>query len=217
VNREEWLHTATEKLRPLLEEHGAQLPQKLQISVGFPKASKNAAGRAIGQCWGKTATENGTTHVFVCPTLGSDMVMVLAVLLHELVHAAVGVECKHRGLFAKTMRALGYQGKLTMVSTELITVGLKTVLEQHAQVLGTYPHDVVHVPLKPQREKSLNIVLKSTLDEKYKIGMKRDLWEEKGAPLDPWGTEMVPVRGDAEENEVIEIIKLRLVAAGGPR
>lgn len=191
--REQWLTQATDRLRPLLTTVEVVLPPKLLLSVGFPK-SGGGAKTTIGQCWGQQASADGSTqHIFVCPTL-SRPTLVVSVLLHELVHAGVGVDAKHRGPFARAMRALGFTGRLTATDDNDVTETLKAQLDAVVADLSEYPHSAIVPKERPQREGRLNIVLRSTNDDDYKIGMKTDLFKEHGAPLDPWGEKMVPVR-----------------------
>ncbi len=191
--REQWLAAATEKLDSVLAAVELKRPEKLQLSVGFPKTGAGSTKTAIGQCWSPEMTADGTVHIFICPTMSSSL-LVLAVLLHELVHAAVGHECGHRGPFHRAMRKLGYTGRVTHTSEEELTDELKASLNEIIAALPAYPHSAIQPRVKPVREKSLNIVLRSVVEEDYKIGMQRDLFEEKGPPLCPDGKKMVPVR-----------------------
>jgi hypothetical protein len=51
--REYWLKRGVEKLRALFPK---ELPNDLQVSVGFPKGGR---GKAIGQCWYPTVSDCG--------------------------------------------------------------------------------------------------------------------------------------------------------------
>jgi hypothetical protein len=64
------------------------------------------------ECWSNLASADNTTEIFICPSQ-SEPVAVLAILLHELVHAAVGLECGHKGAFKRVALALGLEGKMT--------------------------------------------------------------------------------------------------------
>jgi hypothetical protein len=71
---------------------------------------------------------------------------VLAVLIHEQIHAAVGPEAGHRGPFARAARAAGLERPLTKT-----LMGRQLLLRVHALAakLGPYPH----AALKPQKRK----------------------------------------------------------------
>lgn len=188
-NREGWLHEAAKSLAPILKEQNAVLPERLQISCSWPRRGKR---NAIGQCWGKTHTQDGTTHVFISPVLGEDPTRVLDVLLHELIHAACGVECGHRGQFAKVAKAVGLTGKMTAT---VATDGLRDKLVAIATPLGPYPHSVIRGTLgsisEPSDKQAKQVTLRSEQDPNYFIRMSREMFEIHGSPLDPWGNELI--------------------------
>ena len=111
--REDWLEQMIDLLRPDFEAIGAPLPEKIRVSCGFPSKSALAnKARRIGECWGVESSEDKSFQVFVSPLL-KESVEVTATLVHELVHTAVGIECKHRGKFPKVARAIGLEGTMT--------------------------------------------------------------------------------------------------------
>ena len=109
--REAWLQAFTRLARPKFEEVGAPLPERVQTSIGFPSAGGRS--KVIGECWAAQASKGGTCEIFLRPSLQASVAGIAGVLVHELVHAAVGHEAKHGKLFAKPARALGLEGKLT--------------------------------------------------------------------------------------------------------
>jgi hypothetical protein len=113
MNREQWLTDLMHKLSPLLEAHqkgATACMDTWRVSVGWPggRGSKN---RAIGQCWPDTASKDGRTEMFISPAL-DDPMEAAATLLHEMVHAAVGVRFKHGKPFSSMARAVGLVGKM---------------------------------------------------------------------------------------------------------
>lgn len=143
--REEWLKQAALEMKPwLLETAAGQEYEDPFISVGFPKGSRGkSTNNVIGQCWDKATSEDKErAHIFVVPTL-TDPVDVLAVLLHELVHASVGTKCGHRGPFKKCAVELGLEGKMTAT---VPGDALRAKLEVLAEELGEYPHAGLKVP-----------------------------------------------------------------------
>lgn len=122
----------------LFQEHGADLPADVRVSVGWPKGGK--AG-TIGQCWGSASAGDGIAQVFVSPILVTP-IDVLATLVHELVHAIDDCQSGHKGAFAKLARAVGLEGKLTAT---VPGVELSRRLETWVERLGAYPH----APLVP--------------------------------------------------------------------
>lgn len=141
--REAWLELAASKLWDLFP-HRPEAWPAIKVSVGFPKGGRQLQG----QCWGPGASgDEKTAHVFICPSV-IDTVTVLGILLHEQVHAVVGVEHKHKSPFAKMAKAVGFEPKWTSSSNK--SSGLVQKLQELAKELPPYPH----VSLTPaQKEK----------------------------------------------------------------
>lgn len=135
MTREDWLLRAVEELRPLLAEHGAELPA-VRVSCGFPRGSRGKGQHAIGQCWYASCSADETHEVFISPEL-ADPARVLDVLAHELVHAALPPGTGHNKVFTRLARAIGLDGKPTAtVAGELFTAWATEPLKR----LGDYPH-----------------------------------------------------------------------------
>jgi len=137
-NREQWLAQAVDLVRPWFTEAGYDLPSRIHVSTGFPsKKALAAKGRRIGECWNPNVSSDGAPHVFISPVL-ADGVRVLGVLIHELIHAAIGTEHGHKGPFKSAMKPLGLTGKATATeeSPELVE-RLNALLNGE---LGAYPH-----------------------------------------------------------------------------
>jgi hypothetical protein len=191
-NREEWLLKATSLLRPVFRKHGMTIPRKIMVGCGWPKGGKV---EVIGQCFGKTWTTDETVHIFISPTQ-DDPINVLAILVHELVHAAVGVEEGHRGRFKEGARALGLEGKLTHTyvteQSELFPV-----LKKISRILGKYPHSKMIKNAKNTKPKYVWPRLISRTIPTYTFVISPRLLEAFGLPLDPKGEKMIKIaRGD---------------------
>lgn len=186
--REEWLLRATSKLRPLFRAHKAPIPKKVMMGCGWPRGGKT---EVIGQCFGKTWTMDETTHIFISPTQ-SDDIEVLAILVHELIHAAVGCEEGHKGRFKTVARAIGLEGKLTttVVSPQS---PLYSELKKIAKTLGKYPHSKMHPKRKFKIDPYKWPRLKSATIPGYTFVMSPKLIQSHGLPKDPLGSEMVVV------------------------
>lgn len=186
--REGWLKDAMKALdAKFFYENGYDLPAKLQVSCGFPKASN----KAIGQCWDKESSTDETIQMFVSPTLG-DRVQVLATLLHEMIHAAVGCDVGHKGIFRKLAKEFGLAGKMTATFAEEGT-DLFFQLTIIADRLGAYPH----APMKPVKKSAGKggsgwVRLMSPEVEEFKVVISPKFIEAHGYPKDPWGNDMVP-------------------------
>ncbi len=188
TTREGWLQAATEALDELyFKGTDYPLPERLQASCGFCKGSS----KAIGQCWSPEASKNQTTHIFICPTR-DDPIDILATLLHELIHAAVGNEHKHKGPFKELAREFGLKGKLTATFCEEGSE-LHETLSAVRERLGSYPHVAMAPPKKKAASRDAWVRLCSPQDPDYKVVISPKMLEAAGAPLDPWGNEMEPV------------------------
>lgn len=109
VTREAWLQALAEYIRPWYEERGVTVPP-VRIGVGY--TSKGARSKRIGECWHPSASADGVPEVFIHPSL-HDPTEVAATLVHELIHAGVGIEAKHGPGFKAVAVPLGLQGKMT--------------------------------------------------------------------------------------------------------
>jgi hypothetical protein len=141
MTREEWLNNAAKAMKGWVRCAGGDDYIAPLISVGFPKGSRGkSSANAIGQCWDKSVSQDQQrSHIFVIPTM-TESVEVMAVLLHELVHASVGTKCGHRGPFRKVAKALGLEGKMTAT---VPGEALKLKLELLRRDLGDYPHSAL--------------------------------------------------------------------------
>jgi|SRR5690606_1691255 len=138
--RELWLEDAIEALRPRFVEIGLPLPERVHVSVGFGYGAKRESAKVLGQCWKREASEDGVNHIFISPEI-ADTAEVLAVLLHELIHAADNVESGHRGKFAEAATRLGLEGPMTATTPSPSMMGEFIAL---AAALGDYPHGALH-------------------------------------------------------------------------
>ncbi len=183
--REEWLVAAGQALdKKFFKSNGFDLPA-YRVSCGWAKGN----ARAIGQCFGKAHSADEHFEIFVCPTQADPMVVV-ATLLHELIHAAVGTHEGHKGPFRTVAKAFGFAGKMTSTFAETGTELHTTLATLHGR-LGDYPHAIMskkQIDRKPTKWTRY----KSTVEEDYKVVANIDKVGEHGVPRDPWGEEMVP-------------------------
>jgi len=185
-NRDSWLEAAVKELRPDFAAIGFPLPAEIRTSVGFPFGGRGGKLKTIGQCWDAQFIDDKVTQIYISPTLG-DPVEILAVLVHELVHAAVGCACGHRGAFRKAALAAGLEGKMTAT-----TAGdaLKARLQKLAADLGTLPH----CKLDPSgRKKQGTRMLKAECEPcEYAVRLTRKMIDNHGCPICPsCGEQMV--------------------------
>jgi len=137
--REAWLEQAASFLRGFMEQHGLLLDTLPRVSTGFP--SRGGLSRVIGQCVSPKVCADGKAQIFISPRI-ADSVEVLGILLHELIHAAVGCEERHGKKFSQASRKVGLVGKPTAT-----TVGesLEKFLEHYILSSGEYPHAAIQI------------------------------------------------------------------------
>lgn len=139
MTREQWLLDAAHLMTPWLKEAGAGAAPNYRVSVGWPLGRKKAGGKgnhAIGQCFPAVASQDGHFEMFISPELVEPS-RVCDVLLHEMVHAFVGLEAKHGKEFKLIAVRVGLAGKMTAT---VASAALKPKLTALALKLGPYPH-----------------------------------------------------------------------------
>lgn len=173
--REEWLEGAVERLRAFFKGEELPLPDAIKVSCSWPtRGGLSKTRRVVGQCMDPACSAGGATEVFISPllreTVGDDGQGVLPTLVHELAHAAVGVDAGHGPEFLKAARKLGLVGKATATAAG---EALRERLHDLADELGDYPH---HKVLPKEREAKK----KDTGNRQRKICCPRpDLHENK--------------------------------------
>jgi hypothetical protein len=152
ITRENYLQTSIAWLsKHLFEVNGYTVPQ-VKVSTGLPGG--RGGKKAIGQHWSPQASTDQVGSIFISPTI-DDTHQVLAVLVHELVHAVVGNEFKHGAVFSKCAKAVGLEGKMTCTTAgEYLTRSLKSLVEAH----GTYPHSRLNLADSPIKKQTTRMV-----------------------------------------------------------
>lgn len=175
--REAWLKAAVELLSPKVLQHG-DLPKQLQILVSWPKGfGKNVIGQHFPEAW----TQNISNYITISPTL-LDVDIVLATLLHELIHA-LNVDKAHGPLFKKVALAVGLEGKMRAT---VAGAALKKELAVMAKQLGAYPHVRMVDLKKPKGTATKNMVrFVSPVNPKYACWVTPVQFELHGAPICP--------------------------------
>lgn len=185
MTREEWLNMQTLALRPLFQDAGFPLPDKIGVTCGWP--STKALGsrkRRIGECWNPECSKEGTTEIFISPLLDETMGVqgVVATLYHELIHAAVGTHHGHKGAFVKAAKKLGLTGPWTSTTAGPECLAkLATVL-----VPFEYPHSTLDATKVDKGKKQGTRMVKCECkDCGYTARTTRKWLTERGAPLCP--------------------------------
>jgi hypothetical protein len=185
MNREQWLSDAVELMRPWFETHGYPVPEKLRVSVGWPRSSR----KAIGQCWHKSAAKDGVGQVFISPVLDTS-VSALDTLAHELVHAAIDPHPGHAGKFVTAMKALGLNGKPKSAGAGPLLMPL--ILDIAAK-LGDYPHAALD-PRDGIKKQSTRLLKVECSNCGYVCRVTRKWLDDAGAPICP--TDHEPMTGE---------------------
>ena len=157
--RETYLQSAIKCFAPLFVAQGFPLPP-VRASVGIPTGRKGGKLKYLGECWSNLASADNTTEIFICPSQ-SDAVDVLAILLHELIHAAVGLKCGHKGAFKRVALSLGLTGKMTATVPGLALI---KDLKDLADTLGEYPHAALDTALSGRKKQNTRMI-KLTCDD----------------------------------------------------
>ena len=148
MNREEYLELAASGLSDYISKAGYTMP-KLKVSAGWPSTKAfSTKSRMLGECWHHDMIEQEASHIFISPFL-SDTVTVLGVLVHEIGHAILPKEVKHKKAFKQYMQAVDLAGKAT--ATEVGEV-LKSFLDLLIDRIGTYPHDSIDKGPKQKKQ-----------------------------------------------------------------
>jgi len=133
LERQQWLERAVEALRVRFADAGYVTPQKIRVSIGWPKRAASCG--AIGECWATEASSDQHNELFVSPEL-TEGARILDVLAHELVHATVGTGAGHRKPFKQCALKIGLQGPMraTTASPEF-TAWAEALMRR----IGPYP------------------------------------------------------------------------------
>lgn len=190
MNRETWLHQATEEMRAWFDQAGFPLPEIIMLGCGWPK-HRGGKSKAVGECFDAFWTKDGTTQIFICPTLERG-VRVLDVLLHQLCHAAVGTTVGHHGPFVKLIRLFGLEGKATHTVCREGSALYNRLAELEAKI-GPYPHSSIRdqkmAATRPPGGGWLKCQSRS-LGSGYILRISPKSLAEFGLPKDPNGDEM---------------------------
>jgi hypothetical protein len=182
-NRESWLTGATLALAQRFAKAGYTVPDEVRVAIGFPSTGRMSS--RIGECWSPEASADKHHEIFIRCDM-SNPVAILAVLVHELVHAVVGNQHHHGPMFRKCAVKLGLQGKMTatVAGPELAADLIKL-----AKQLGPIPHGAINWANGP-RKKQTTRMLKATCQCGYTVRLAQKWIDEVGAPHCPEHGEM---------------------------
>lgn len=166
----------------------APFPENVSVSCGWPsKSALSKKRKRVGEAWSSENAKDHKFQLFISPYLDKHR-EVLHTLLHEMIHAFVGLECGHKGEFKRVARALDCQGKLTAT-----TAGDDQIIKLDclAAELGAYPHGSLDTRMtngdKKQGTRMLKVICPAC---EYTVRATQK-WIEIGLPICPCGEEMV--------------------------
>lgn len=199
MNRESWLEAAVKILQPLFAEAEIPCPE-VRVSCGFP--SRNALAtkkRYIGECWDGLMSKDGKPQLFISPLLveANTAGGVLATLVHEMVHAAIGCKAGHGPKFRRAMQKVGLEGKPTA------TIAGPVLIERFSGLLvqlnEAYPHS--ELILTKERKTQTTRMHKCECGEcGYTVRLAKK-WLDVGIPECPVHHEQLTLENKDEENE----------------
>jgi predicted Zn-ribbon and HTH transcriptional regulator len=190
TTRELWLQNAVDLVSPIFKNKGYTIP-KVQVSCGFPSTGNKS--KHVGQCWGKSSTNDGTNQLFISPVL-DEPVQVLDTLVHELVHAVDDCIHHHGPEFKKIATDVGLQGLMREASAGPWLLEQLTAISRQ---LGKYPHSKINLAHSSSKKTGPRPRAKCKKCGYEVTPLKK--WLHMGPPLCPkHTTEMEPI-GDWEE------------------
>jgi predicted Zn-ribbon and HTH transcriptional regulator len=190
TTRELWLQNAVDIVSPIFKNKGYTIP-KVQVSCGFPSTGNKS--KHVGQCWGKSSTNDGTNQLFISPVL-DEPVQVLDTLVHELVHAVDDCMHHHGPEFKKIATDVGLQGLMREASAGPWLLEQLTAISRQ---LGKYPHSKINLAHSSSKKTGPRPRAKCKKCGYEVTPLKK--WLHMGPPLCPkHTTEMEPI-GDWEE------------------
>lgn len=177
MNRETWLLQASGLIEVHFAQAGYTVP-KTKVSVGFPGGGNR---RRIGEYWTPLASDDRVGSVFISPTLG-DGLFVLGVLVHELVHATVGIEAGHGPKFRKCALKVGLEGKMkSTVSGPQLTTKLNEVIA----LIGPYPHAKLNPSDGPTKKQKTRMIKQRCDECDYTARSSQKCIDEHGPVICP--------------------------------
>lgn len=181
--REAWLDAAVIEIRPLFTHIDRHVPVVVRVSTGWSKGAKKTS---VGWCWKSEVASDHASNIFISPEL-VDPITILAVLAHEMAHAANDCRDGHGGDFRKMHSLLGFIGKPTASQASPALVAQLTPI---ADRLGPYPHAKLTPGLQVKTQSTRMIKVHAPECCQYVVRVSQK-WIDEGMPFCPCGTQMV--------------------------
>ena len=151
--REFWLNSFINAVRPKFKDLGIPLPHNIRASMGFPTGGR----RYVGECWSPDVSTSDTVEIFISPVLQTDY-DIANILVHELIHAAIGTEKGHNKEFKHYAKLLGFDYRNSSKvdePTEITKSWIKPILKN----IGKSSHTpMLSEEIYPNKMKTQNLV-----------------------------------------------------------
>ena len=172
MTREQWLNNAANALRgdfnAINEDFGNP-----RISIGF--TGSRSGLKALGAAWHKDVSTDGTCEIFIAPHVQTQQ-DILAVLVHELVHA-----CGYMGHgkdFRRVAIGVGLTGKMTStVATDALKERLNAIIAE----IGQFPGAALN-PTSPTKKQSTRMLKMQCESCGFVARASRSAIEKAGLP-----------------------------------
>lgn len=176
--REQWLQYVTKRMKPEFRKAGSAIPENVRASMSLPRKSKT-----LGSCFNSTVSADKHFEIFI--RVDQDKPLdVAAILCHELVHAAVGLEAKHGAPFRELATALGLEGKMkATVPGETFKAWIAPILEK----AGPFPGAALD--MSKQKVRKTYMLKCECLSCGYVCRTTAKWLDEVGAPICPCNNE----------------------------
>jgi hypothetical protein len=194
--RQDWLEETVSELRLRFEDVGYLVPEKVRVSIGFPKRSPWK--HPIGQCWPVTASSDGYTEIFISPELGTAdrTIQIIGTVAHELVHATVGTDAGHRTPFKRCAVAIGLTGRMTATTeSEAFKAWVEGII---IPKIGPYPAGLLTLSYRNQGTR----MVKCECETCHYLARTTQKWiDEQGPPWCPTHGVMIAYPSEPKANE----------------
>lgn len=172
-----WLEKATVAFRQHFLDCGWTIPDNVRVSIGIPKGM-HGQKKAIGQCWSNRATSDNYYEIFSSPEQGREFDH-LETLAHELIHATVGTEAGHKGLFKLCALDVGFVGPMTTTPSG---DKMKAAIQRIINSIGYYPAGKLNIN---ERKKKGTYLIKCECSICGYLTYTTKKWLAEGDPVCP--------------------------------
>ena len=181
ASREDWLNTLVSRLRGHFASHGATVPERLRVSIGFPsRGGLSLKKRRTGEHWGEACSADGHHEIFISPLL--EQPGACSTLVHELTHACLSPGVKHKAPFKRLGLAVGLEGKpASMGAGPELAATLATL----GADIGPWPAARLNASELPKPQSTRLIKVECVNGSGYCVRVTRKWLDAVGAPICP--------------------------------